>query len=289
MFQFPGAQANIGLPYFSFNCKVKLPTHWKRNVSVKIWSGLSNRSRSGCTRTPHPAKPRAPTPLPRERNCRHATRESLYCAQNQFPAPGHSRDPLTASSSGKQALETKQQADKRQGTQPWVSLPPTTAWSESRSIPNWGSALPAQREAKGRITHSGGWALHSGCGAYSWRAGGRASNISQQLFRGIWILRKWWEAQDAGESSVNRLCPWPFPHPISSVSSLNWWWWGFMPKSCPTLCDPMDCSLPGFSVHRILQARILEWVASSFSGESSQPRNLTWVSCVAGRFFNQLS
>ena len=36
-------------------------------------------------------------------------------------------------------------------------------------------------------------------------------------------------------------------------------------QSCPTLCDPVDCSLPGFSVYRILQARILEWVAISFS------------------------
>ena len=50
-------------------------------------------------------------------------------------------------------------------------------------------------------------------------------------------------------------------------------------------CDPMDYSLPGFSVHRILQARILEWVAISFSRGSSQPRNQTWVSCIAGRFF----
>ena len=36
-------------------------------------------------------------------------------------------------------------------------------------------------------------------------------------------------------------------------------------QSCPTLCDPMDCSLPGFSIHEILQARTLEWVAISFS------------------------
>ena len=36
-------------------------------------------------------------------------------------------------------------------------------------------------------------------------------------------------------------------------------------QSCPTLCDPLDCSLPGFSVHGILQARTLEWVAISFS------------------------
>ena len=40
-------------------------------------------------------------------------------------------------------------------------------------------------------------------------------------------------------------------------------------QSCPTLCDPMDCSLPGSSVHGILQARILEWVAISFSRGSS--------------------
>ena len=42
---------------------------------------------------------------------------------------------------------------------------------------------------------------------------------------------------------------------------------------CPSLCDPMDCSLPGSSVHGILQARILEWVAIPFSRGSSQPPN----------------
>ena len=54
-------------------------------------------------------------------------------------------------------------------------------------------------------------------------------------------------------------------------------------QSCPTLCDPMDCSLPGSSVHGILQARIIEWVAASSSRESSQPRDQTWVSCIATR------
>ena len=44
---------------------------------------------------------------------------------------------------------------------------------------------------------------------------------------------------------------------------------------CYTLCDPMDCSLPGSSVHGILQARILEWVAISSSRGSSQPRDRT--------------
>ena len=57
-------------------------------------------------------------------------------------------------------------------------------------------------------------------------------------------------------------------------------------QSCPTLCDPMDCSLPGFSVHGILQARVLEWFTISFSRGSSQPRDRTWISHIGGRRFN---
>ena len=60
-------------------------------------------------------------------------------------------------------------------------------------------------------------------------------------------------------------------------------------QSCPTLCDPMDCTLPGSSVLGILQARILEWVAMSFSRGPSRPRNRTCVSCIAGRFFTDLA
>ena len=56
-------------------------------------------------------------------------------------------------------------------------------------------------------------------------------------------------------------------------------------QSCLTLCDLMDCSPPGSSVHRILQARILEPVAISFSRRSSWPRDRAWVSCIAGGFF----
>ena len=54
---------------------------------------------------------------------------------------------------------------------------------------------------------------------------------------------------------------------------------------CPTLCDPMDYSLPGSSIHRIFQARVLEWVAISFYRGSSQSRDWTWVSHIAGRRF----
>ena len=66
------------------------------------------------------------------------------------------------------------------------------------------------------------------------------------------------------------------PHPPCSK---------FKAQSCLTLCDPKDCSSPGSSVHGILQARILEWVAISFSRASSRPRDRTRVSRIAGRLF----
>ena len=55
---------------------------------------------------------------------------------------------------------------------------------------------------------------------------------------------------------------------------------------CLTLCEPMDCSPPGSSVLGVSQARILEWVAISFSRGSSRPRDRTQVSHIAGRGFN---
>ena len=51
-------------------------------------------------------------------------------------------------------------------------------------------------------------------------------------------------------------------------------------QSCPTLCNPMD-----YTVHGVLQARILEWVAVPFSRGSSQPRDQTQFSHIVGRFF----
>ena len=52
-------------------------------------------------------------------------------------------------------------------------------------------------------------------------------------------------------------------------------------QSYLTLCNPMDCSPPGSSVHEILQARILEWVAMPFSRESSRPRDQTHISYIS--------
>ena len=72
------------------------------------------------------------------------------------------------------------------------------------------------------------------------------------------------------------LTPVPILRPMCAFSdALSW----------STLCDPMDCSLPGSSVHGILQARILEWVAISSSGASYWPKDWTHISCFAGGFF----
>ena len=85
-------------------------------------------------------------------------------------------------------------------------------------------------------------------------------------------------------------------------ADLHWWWellrvllflgWArkhtcvfSLTQLCPTLCNPMDCSPTGSSIHGIFQARILEWVAIFSSRGSSQPRDQTWVSCIPGRFF----
>ena len=61
-------------------------------------------------------------------------------------------------------------------------------------------------------------------------------------------------------------------------------------QSCLTLCDPIDCSLPGSSVHGILQERILKWVSMPSSKGSSWPRDWTCISCISctvGGFFTQ--
>ena len=83
---------------------------------------------------------------------------------------------------------------------------------------------------------------------------------------------------------------WYFPSIISLTSTgLSWSFQQYRNKekskvaqSCLIPCNFMDCSLPGSSVHRIFQARVLEWVAISFSKGSSQPKDRTWVSCIAG-------
>ena len=72
----------------------------------------------------------------------------------------------------------------------------------------------------------------------------------------------------------------PLEEEMATYSSLG----ALVTQSCLILCDPMDCSPPGFSVHGILQARILEWVAIPFSRGSSRPRDRTLISFIAGGF-----
>ena len=73
--------------------------------------------------------------------------------------------------------------------------------------------------------------------------------------------------------------------PCGSPNKSGWKVIVFVVQLCLTLYDPMDCSLPGSSVCGTLQVRILEWVAISFSTGSSQPKDQTHVSCIAGGFF----
>ena len=84
-----------------------------------------------------------------------------------------------------------------------------------------------------------------------------------------------WFAQYQSTNSINKI-PLISRAAAAAAKSL---------QLCPTLWNPMDCSLPGSSVHRIFQARILEWIAIHFSRRSSPRRNWTWVSCTIGRFF----
>ena len=73
---------------------------------------------------------------------------------------------------------------------------------------------------------------------------------------------------------------------IMNSKCILWKWkWKLVTQSCPTLCDPMDCSPPGSFVHGIPQARILAWVAISFFKGSSQTRDRTQVSNIAGKLF----
>ena len=76
---------------------------------------------------------------------------------------------------------------------------------------------------------------------------------------------------------------------LGRIAMTNLVKWSEVAQSCLTLCNPMDCSLPGSSVHGIFQARILEWVVISFSRGSSRPRDRTRVPLIVGRRFTLCS
>ena len=80
--------------------------------------------------------------------------------------------------------------------------------------------------------------------------------------------------------------PWHVSWVTLIVSNFSLWKLeALVTQSCLILCDSIDCNPPGSSVHEILQSRMLEWVAISFSRGSFWPRNRTRLSCIAGRFF----
>ena len=83
-------------------------------------------------------------------------------------------------------------------------------------------------------------------------------------------LSQWWLPTISSSVDPFSSCPQSFPTSMKVKVT----------QSCLTLCDPMD-----YTVHGILQARVLEWVAYPFSSGSSRPRNWTGASCIADRFF----
>ena len=113
------------------------------------------------------------------------------------------------------------------------------------------------------------------------------------LWYGGWILNTWkWNLHNGDIDIENRLVDLGRER-VGQIERITWEHILWKVKKvkvkfsqmCPILCNPMDCSPPGSSVHEIPQARILEWVAILFSRKSSWPRDRTWISCIACRFF----
>ena len=110
------------------------------------------------------------------------------------------------------------------------------------------------------------------------------------LFPNEWAQE--WEKEYLNKPSFASHGSWRtvWPHGLFCVPRTrgHFWcpkWKKVKSQLCLTLRNPMDCSPPGSSVHGIFQARVLEWVAVSFSRGSSQPRDWTWVSHIIGRCF----
>ena len=102
-----------------------------------------------------------------------------------------------------------------------------------------------------------------------------------------WVLMKDAELSRVGTVDANSECRPPvlILHVVNSkpFGSQRGYVLCLVAQSCLTLCNPIDCSLPGSSIHGIFQARILEWVAMLSSGGSSQSRDQTQASCNAVR------
>ena len=107
----------------------------------------------------------------------------------------------------------------------------------------------------------------------SWQIDWKQWKQSQTSF--FWAPKSLWTVTAAME--LKDAAPWKESYDKAVLCLVT--------QSCPTLCNLMDWSPSGSSVHGILQARMLEWVAMPSSRGFSHPRDWTQVSCVAGRFF----
>ena len=110
----------------------------------------------------------------------------------------------------------------------------------------------------------------------------RAPSGNHKLWAGI-QRRTGWKEGAWKHFSVSR--PWGEGGRKAFILTEHLFVCALVAQSCPTLCDPVDCSPMGSSVPGILLARILEWVAILFPRGSSWPRDRTLFSCIAGRFF----
>ena len=148
----------------------------------------------------------------------------------------------------------------------------------------WWAAVYGVAQSRKRLkwlsSSSSGW-QGLGLGSEGGRCGYNMATREILVMELLWVLT----------TADTRSCTWDtkciktkYIHTQMSSSKMRKIWVGSalvkVAQSSPTLCDPMD-----YTVHAILQARILEWVAFPFSRGSSRPRNRTRVSCTAGRFF----
>ena len=101
-----------------------------------------------------------------------------------------------------------------------------------------------------------------------------------------WIRKLWYIYTMEYYSAIKKESIWISSNEVDETGAYyTEWKESEVAQSCPTLCNPMDCSLPCFSIHGIFQPRLLERVAISFSRVSSRPRDQTWVSRIVGRRF----
>ena len=118
---------------------------------------------------------------------------------------------------------------------------------------------------------------------HAFKGGGKKTTVSisvSNVSKSVYLLDlKYWSVNCMLRiRSVDRSDQMPVQKARCSITISEKW--VSVAQFCPTLCDPVDCSTSGSSVHGILQARILGWVAIPFSRVSSQP-----ISCIVGRFF----